>query len=89
LHADGVLKDPGNYEGYDPSEVGLCRHLVVGKHSGGHGLQDRLEKLGIKVGRKCLNEFLSHVRYESQKKKRALSDQDLIQIYQLSFKMVS
>lgn len=89
LHADGVLKDPGNYEGYDPSEVGLSRHLVVGKHSGGHGLQDRLEKLGIKVGRKRLAEFLSLVRDESQKKKRALSDQDLIQIYQLSFKMVS
>ncbi|MGK2905708.1 MAG: homocitrate synthase, partial [Desulfuromonadales bacterium] len=50
LHVDGVLKFPGNYEGYDPAEVGLIRHMVIGKHSGRHALQDRLEHLGIKLG---------------------------------------
>ena len=34
LHADGVLKNPGNYEGFDPAEVGLSRYMVLGKHSG-------------------------------------------------------
>ncbi|MEJ2197680.1 MAG: homocitrate synthase, partial [Desulfuromonadales bacterium] len=47
LHADGVIKYPGNYEGFDPAEVGLSRHMVIGKHSGRHGLQDRLRSLGI------------------------------------------
>src|SRR5512138_376351 len=34
IHADGVLKNPKNYEGFAPEEVGLTRQLVVGKHSG-------------------------------------------------------
>src|SRR6266581_1227527 len=47
LHADGVLKNPRNYEGFDPAEVGLSRFIVVGKHSGSHGLAYRLAALGI------------------------------------------
>ena len=34
IHADGALKDPKNYEAFDPSEVGLERQIVIGKHSG-------------------------------------------------------
>ncbi len=49
LHADGVLKDPANYEGFDPAEVGLTRHLVVGKHSGAHGLMERYLSMGLPV----------------------------------------
>ncbi len=49
LHADGVLKHPGNYEGFDPADVGLTRQIVLGKHSGTHGLQYRLAALGIKL----------------------------------------
>lgn len=31
IHADGALKDPKNYEAFDPSEVGLERQIVIGK----------------------------------------------------------
>ena len=34
IHADGALKDPKNYEAFDPAEVGLERQIVIGKHSG-------------------------------------------------------
>jgi len=81
LHADGVIKFPGNYEGYDPAEVGLSRHMVIGKHSGSHGLQARLERLGIELAHGELNLFLDQVRGLAQQRKAALSDADLLRLY--------
>ncbi len=84
LHADGVLKFPGNYEGYDPAEVGLTRQMVIGKHSGSHGLQERLASLGIELRRRDLESFLEEVRREAQTQKRPLTDPDLLHLYQLA-----
>ncbi len=81
LHADGVLKYPGNYEGYDPAEVGLNRHMVIGKHSGRHGLQDRLRCLDIDLDPLEADDFLARVRNIAQRKKRPLSDKDLVRLY--------
>lgn len=81
LHADGVLKYPGNYEGYDPAEVGLSRHMVIGKHSGRHGLQDRLSRIGIDLEPVEAEAFLAKVRHLAQEGKRSLSDNDLVQLY--------
>jgi len=81
LHADGVLKYPGNYEGYDPAEVGLSRHMVIGKHSGRHGLQDRLRELDIDLEPCETDAFLARVRNIAQGKKRPLSDNDLVRLY--------
>ncbi len=81
LHADGVLKYPGNYEGYDPAEVGLSRHMVIGKHSGRHGLQDRLSGLGIELDLLEADSFLARVRNIAQRRKRPLSDNDLLRLY--------
>lgn len=81
LHADGVLKYPGNYEGYDPAEVGLSRHMVIGKHSGRHGLQDRLRGLGIDLDLLEADSFLARVRDIAQRRKRPLSDHDLLRLY--------
>ncbi len=81
LHADGVIKYPGNYEGYDPAEVGLSRHMVIGKHSGRHGLQDRLRALDIDLEPCETDAFLARVRNIAQGKKRPLSDNDLVRLY--------
>ena len=81
IHADGVLKYPGNYEGYDPAEVGLSRHMVIGKHSGRHGLQDRLRELNIDLDPCETDAFLARVRNIAQGKKRPLSDNDLVRLY--------
>jgi homocitrate synthase NifV len=78
LHADGVLKFPGNYEGFDPAEVGLSRQLVVGKHSGRHGLGYRLRQLGIELDRLELDDLLERVRSISQRNKRAVTDGELL-----------
>ena len=81
LHADGVIKYPGNYEGFDPAEVGLSRHMVIGKHSGRHGLQDRLRSLGIHLELLEADNFLAKVRSIAQLKKCPLSDKDLVRLY--------
>ena len=81
LHADGVLKFPGNYEGFDPAEVGLSRHMVIGKHSGSHGLYARLGQLGLELGRRDLDSFMEQVRCTAQFNKRALSDGELVRLY--------
>jgi homocitrate synthase NifV len=78
LHADGVLKHPGNYEGFDPSEVGLARQFVLGKHSGSHGLRHRLATLDIVLSVVEEQRFMTRVRCRSQELKRPLSDSDLL-----------
>lgn len=78
LHADGVLKLPGNYEGFDPGEVGLGRQLVIGKHSGSHSLDHRLRQLGIQADRFELEDLLERVRRISQRNKRPLTDSELL-----------
>lgn len=81
LHADGVLKYPGNYEGYDPAEVGLARYMVIGKHSGRHALQSRLNRLGIKLDPFEAESLVTRVRNAAQVNKRSLTDRDLLHIY--------
>ncbi|NJC89165.1 MAG: homocitrate synthase [Desulfuromonas sp.] len=78
LHTDGILKHPGNYEGFDPAEVGLSRQIVLGKHSGGHGLCHRLAALDIVLPLGEEQRFMTRVRCRSQEMKRPLSDSDLL-----------
>lgn len=81
IHADGVIKNPKNYEGFDPAEVGLRRYLVVGKHSGTSGLIERFKSLGIILEKEDANRLLRRVRVISGRLKRPLSDQDLHALY--------
>ncbi len=39
IHVDGLLKDPRNYQGIDPAELGRTHRMVLGKHSGRHAVQ--------------------------------------------------
>jgi homocitrate synthase NifV len=77
LHTDGVLKFPGNYEGFDPCEVGLRRHLVLGKHSGSHALLHRLQQLGIAADLPFADHLLGEVRALAQGRKCPVSDPEL------------
>ncbi|SNB45188.1 homocitrate synthase [Geobacter sp. DSM 9736] len=81
VHADGVLKDPSNYEGFDPAEVGLSRFFVAGKHSGGSGLAERYRQLGISIGKGEASVLLKKVRGLAQQLKRPLDDRELIDLY--------
>jgi homocitrate synthase NifV len=81
LHTDGVLKDPHNYEGFDPGDVGLKRHIVLGKHSGASGVVERYRNLGIVVSRKEAVQLLEQVRTIAQRVKRPLNEQELVRLH--------
>lgn len=77
LHVDGVLKDPRNYEPFEPGEVGSSRVLVLGKHTGRHGLAARVQGLGLNPDDMCLSTLLRRVRAISQQRKRPIEDFEL------------
>lgn len=39
IHVDGLLKDPLNYQGVDPAELGRGHRWVLGKHSGSRAVR--------------------------------------------------
>jgi homocitrate synthase NifV len=77
LHADGVIKNPRNYEIFDPAEVGLKRYLVLGKHSGTSALIERYRAIGVNLSREDATSLLTRVRGSAQRMKRPLNDNDL------------
>lgn len=81
LHADGIIKDPRNYEGFDPAEVGMVRSIVVGKHSGTGGLIERYRSMGIGVNRKNAEDLLERARAMAGKRKRDLTNCELMSLY--------
>lgn len=81
IHADGVLKNPKNYEVFEPGEVGLTRQLVVGKHSGSHTILHKFKEFGIDLTDKEANEILTLIRSMSVDLKRPLFDKELMYIY--------
>ncbi|MHA1237640.1 MAG: 2-isopropylmalate synthase [Candidatus Odinarchaeia archaeon] len=62
IHAHGVIESPLTYEPISPEVVGAHRRLVAGKHSGGHGVQEILSKLGIKPGREQLKVIVEKIK---------------------------
>lgn len=77
IHADGVIKNPRNYEGFDPADVGLTRYLVLGKHSGAGGLMERYRQLGITLSREEADSLVPRVRAKAQQVRRPLKDREL------------
>ena len=49
IHVDGLLKDPANYQGFDPQLVGRHHRVVLGKHSGKGGVQSVFAAFGKPV----------------------------------------
>jgi homocitrate synthase NifV len=77
LHTDGVLKNPANYEGFCPEEVGLTRHIVASKHSGTNGIVESYRQIGIPVSREEAQLLISRVRNAAQQLKGPLGAGEL------------
>jgi homocitrate synthase NifV len=82
IHVDGAIKNPLNYEVFQPNEVGLERQLVIGKHSGKASLVNKFKEYDIELDKDMAEYMLTKVRELSVMLKRSLFDKELVQIYQ-------
>jgi 2-isopropylmalate synthase len=100
IHQDGVLKNKQTYEIMKPEDVGVNKtRIVLGRHSGRHGLKARLIELGYKLSedeiQKVYEAFL-----ELADKKKEVFDDDLrvlmgdevfksVELYELDYLQVN
>ncbi|OGO20660.1 MAG: homocitrate synthase [Chloroflexi bacterium RBG_16_50_9] len=87
IHADGVLKDPGNYELYsfeelgrgDPEFVETGREIITGQYSGISGFSHIMGKLEVPFhSREEANEILELARYANVESHKPLVEDELI-----------
>ena len=84
IHQDGMLKNRLTYEIMTPQSVGWGEtRLVLGKHSGRHGLDARLRQLGHRLSAQELKTAYSRFIELADAKKYA-TDDDLIYIAESS-----
>ncbi|ACD52163.1 homocitrate synthase [Clostridium botulinum] len=81
IHADGALKDPTNYEAFDPAIVGLERQIVIGKHSGRAAVENKFREYAIELTKDEATGILELVRSTSVRLKRCLFDKEVVQLY--------
>ncbi|MDR1541266.1 MAG: hypothetical protein LBU32_25385 [Clostridiales bacterium] len=81
IHVDGVMKNPALYEAIEPSEVGLSRRLVVGKHSGRKAIRGKLLDFGVDASDEAAEIIMHQVKRLAEKQKRALADSQLLSLY--------
>ncbi|MBU0622450.1 MAG: homocitrate synthase [Gammaproteobacteria bacterium] len=82
IHVDGLLKDPNTYQGFDPEEVGRRNKLVVGKHSGAHGVIAAYATMGLNLSQAEARALLPDIRHFAERAKRSPADQELLFMYQ-------
>jgi homocitrate synthase NifV len=69
IHVDGLLKNPLNYQCFDPREVGREHRLVLGKHSGSRAVREAYRSMGIAVDDEQARHLLSRVRSHAEAQK--------------------
>jgi len=78
IHVDGLLKDPLNYQGIDPAEVGRSHQIVLGKHSGRQALRLAYQqRLQLDIDAAQAERVLPLLRRFVTATKRAPADADL------------
>ncbi|MGB4437737.1 MAG: alpha-isopropylmalate synthase regulatory domain-containing protein, partial [Sedimentibacter sp.] len=77
IHQHGVLKNKETYEIMTPKSIGLdTNKLVLGKHSGRHAFNNKLEQLGYKLTKDELDEAFKKFK-ELADKKKDVFDKDI------------
>jgi 2-isopropylmalate synthase len=88
IHQDGVLKQALTYEIMTPQSVGIqTNNIVLGKHSGRHGLLKRYEALGYNLGKEELDRAYMLFTKLADKKK-SVYDEDLLAIVHDGLKII-
>ena len=62
IHVHGVMENALTYEPFRPEAIGAQRHFVIGKLSGAHSIENRLEELGIDFPPQCMDELMATIK---------------------------
>ncbi|MCW2306870.1 homocitrate synthase [Rhodobium gokarnense] len=81
IHVDGLLKNPLNYQGLDPAEIGRCHEVVLGKHSGTRAVQHAFDGLGVPLTRDEAETVLARIRTFAETRKRSPTPLDLLDMH--------
>jgi homocitrate synthase NifV len=81
IHVDGLMKNPANYEGFSPAELGRQHHTVLGKHSGSSGVRAAYQRLGVALSDEETTRVLDCIRIHAMYYKRAPVSDDLMRFY--------
>lgn len=77
IHADGIKKNPANYEAYDPKCVGGKTELVIGKHSGLKAIKYKMDELNMQIPVDAvLEKVLCKVKKTCTENRTSLNDKD-------------
>jgi 2-isopropylmalate synthase len=77
IHQDAMIKDSSTYEIMTPSDIGWGEtKIVLGRHSGRHGLSKRLEDLGYHLTKEKIDRVYERFLAVADKKKEVF-DADL------------
>ncbi|MBF0249411.1 MAG: homocitrate synthase [Alphaproteobacteria bacterium] len=82
IHVDGLLKNPLNYQGVDPAEVGRAHRIILGKHSGTRAVAVAYGELGMRVDAVQAAGILLRLRQFATIVKRPPEAIDLLRFYQ-------
>jgi homocitrate synthase NifV len=81
IHVDGLFKDPRNYQGFDPAEVGRQHRTLLGKHSGSSGVISAYADLGLALSADEAQWLLLRIRSHASAAKRAPTPTELKSFY--------
>jgi homocitrate synthase NifV len=81
IHVDGLLKNPLNYQPFDPAEIGMTHRMVLGKHSGASAVIKAYADIGIVLSKDDAQRILSRVRDFTSRTKHSPEQDDLHEIY--------
>ena len=77
IHQHGVMAHAGTYEIMTPESIGIPRNrMVLGKHSGRHAFEDRLQELGFHFEAVRIQELFAEFKLLADRKK-TVSDADV------------
>lgn len=77
IHQHGVLKHRETYEIMTPESVGLTKNkMVLGKHSGRHAFNDKIESMGYELTKEELDEVFVEFKSLADQKKQVY-DEDI------------
>jgi homocitrate synthase NifV len=77
IHVDGIIKNPLNYQGFDPTELGRRHQVVLGKHSGSRAVRHAYAELGISLTTAQATAILARIRDHAVTTKRAPDGEEL------------